>query len=79
MAHFSIIRHNGFDNRSEELVGEMVTHVIRRGRMVVVLGFPGRGRIEAEESEFRCRLSRGIEIVAGWTREIYPVECGHWQ
>ena len=55
----------------------MVRCVGIRGRMVGVLGFSGRGSREAEDSGFRCGLSRGIEIVAGWTRGIDPVVCLH--
>ena len=47
MSHVKVSRHNKDGNRSEEVGGEMVIGVGRRGRTVGGLGFSERGKIKA--------------------------------
>ena len=48
MAHVAVSRHHRSGNRSDEMGGEMVRVVVRRGSKVGGLGFLERRRREAE-------------------------------
>ena len=53
MSHVAVSRYHRVGNISEEVGGYMVRGVGIRGRTVGRLGFPEKGRREADDSGFR--------------------------